>query len=186
MDNFNDPFALQLSDSGSGRAKSATSKSQKPILEPAYSFLSSALSNVLSSVAVLLSDENPSRTAFLKMFIDQARKNKVPIIYKGRFEVEMDHTKITKTLQDMARRLKEHSQRVAFSTEAELISIFREVFDEALFASEVFCLASSIIYRAIKETALKPLSDLHYSLFIHFFLLENGKFFTDHRLQDGF
>jgi len=164
MDNFNDPFIIQL-------PSSSYIKSHM-ISQSAYSFLGSDLGKVLSSVSVLLIDDKPSLTLNL---IEQVKRNKLPMIYKGRFGVDLNCSKIVKVLEQMIGLLKRVHSPIAFTTETELISIFKGIFDESMFESEIFCLISSTIYRGIKETTW---DNLNYFLFIHLFLLSNSIFYS--------
>ena len=183
MDTYNDHIMIKFNENESDLGRSTINNGENLTFDSAYNFLASDLSNELRIIYKLLSESNQTKTAFLRSFIDQVRNKKIPLIYKAKLMTKCKYNKLFETIQDIGDILESKGGlKIAFSIESEIISIFKEIFGENLFESELFSTICEIIYRTIKETALKNWDDFRYLLFVHLFLLGNGIFLTKIRV----
>ncbi len=180
MDNANNvSYIIQLMDSCSERGKSNTSNAECLASESLYKLAASDLAVALSTVAHALQAKGPDAAEFMSLFSNQIVQNQLPLIYKIRLTgaggSEIDQKRVLAVVDEMVTVLEKlAASRISFSTESELISIFQMIFSEGLFETETFCLISSLLFRAVKETELTSWREFHYVLFINLFLLQFG------------
>ena len=178
MENANNiSYVLQLMDSCSDRGgKSSISNADYLASESLYKFLASDLAAALLCALQTIKGKSQEDPKFRTLFLTQLQQNQLPLIYKTKLvSGEISPSSVVQILEEMVSVLdKLGNSKISFTTESELISIFQIIFSETLFDAEVFCLISSMVHRAIKETALANWKEVHYALFTNLLLLQYG------------